>query len=140
MYETQPFSYVQLNGKATDDMRVTVTFLRLYNNIGHTLKHSHVTSLTEQTRAFNALVSHAVRADGPTRLTRVRANRFYANSGYEETNGSADDFLALRGYYTSVRKTEVGPLLNLNTATSVLLPVVTADKFLGAKGLDVAEK
>lgn len=54
-------------------------------------------------------------------------------------NGSPNGLLAVRGYYTSVRPTQQGALLNINTATSAFFPTVTLDKFSAVKGREQAE-
>jgi hypothetical protein len=48
--------------------------------------------------------------------------------------------LALRSYYTSVRPAEAGALLNINTATSAFLPVITVSRFVAAVGISEAER
>lgn len=99
-----------------------------------------MSDLTDHVRALNALITQSVVVHAGDRLSQVGANKFYVNGGHTLMNQSPNGLLAVRGYYTSVRPTQGGPLLNINTATSAFLPAVTVDKFVAIKGRHEAEK
>jgi eukaryotic translation initiation factor 2C len=136
------FAYTQLSGKIISDMQVTIHFIKTFDDIDKSMRTEDITDLSDCIRALNAHVSQSALAHADEgRLTQVGANKFYLNGSHEILNPNAPDgLMALRGYYTSIRPTKTGALLNVNTATSAFLPPVTVSRFVKAMGKTEAER
>jgi hypothetical protein len=82
--------------------------------------------LSDEIRALNAIISSAVRLLR-TDLIQVEINQYFVKDAYQVM---ADGLRAQRGYFTSIRPSVPGPLLNVNTATTTFFPPVLVPEFL----------
>lgn len=127
---TPAFTYMQINGRKIDDLKVTLTKdndAGVMDDIHKALLQGHVADVDAQIRALNAFVAQAARInDHDKSLLQIGANKFYLKYGYKDMN----PLLARRGYSYSVRPTKEGPLLNVNTATTAFLPAMDVSQLL----------
>jgi hypothetical protein len=140
-WESSPFTYTQLNGRNINDMRVTISYIGTFDDIDQAIKKLHITNLSDYIRALNAHVSQSVTTHTCSgRLTQAGGSKFYVNrSSVSLKEKSQDGLRAVRGYYTAIRPTTAGPLLNVNTVTSAFLPAITVLRFVAAAGIPQAE-
>lgn len=79
--------------------------------------------------ALNANVAQSVMSNASTTgklVSRVGANKFFLKRGYVNMHG----LRAGRGHFTSTRPGTDGTLLNINPASSAILPPITVAEFV----------
>jgi hypothetical protein len=129
-WTTPDFTYTQPNGKIADNLRADVRYNDLLKDIEQNINDAASKDLSDYISALNANVLQHLRGsetgsqDG---VTIIGANKFFMEQGYTEING----LRAVRGYFTSIRPSNAGILLNINTATSAFLPPILVSEFLG---------
>jgi hypothetical protein len=95
-------------------------------DIEETFKTTAACDLSDEIRALNAIISRAIHKLD-TSLIQVGANKFFVKGAFSMMTGG---LRAQRGYFTSIRPSMSGPLLNINTATGVFLPPILVSEFL----------
>jgi hypothetical protein len=103
-----------------------------------TTKAAH--ELSEETRALNAMILRSVsQSRGSGTITQVGANKFFINDAFKEIplplrNGfkprPIDQLRIHRGYFSSIRPSQIGPLLNVNTTSPAVMPPILVSEFL----------
>jgi hypothetical protein len=133
-----PFLYDPPGRKRIRHLYMTVGEQRKLDKINHKFSTSPAHKLADETRALNAIITRSVKMkDKESKsITQVGANKFYLKGGYEQIKRS---LFVKRGYFSSVRPSKNGPLLNVNIATSAFLPAMPVSEFIQQVGKDYAE-
>jgi eukaryotic translation initiation factor 2C len=133
---SQQFEFTQLNGRVAGDLMVNAKYQKSQDSTPQIIEQSNIGDLTELTRAMNAHVTKGVRESNQNpddEIIQVGANKFFLKGGYQQL---VRGLVAVRGYYTSIRPTTSGFLLNVNTATSAFLEPIRVSTLLSYFGND----
>jgi hypothetical protein len=128
------------------NLRFTLTFKKVLDNIRERFSTMAAHELSEETRALNAVIARSTRdIQGKNKIiTQVGPNKFYLNGAYESIpNLGPEQYRVQRGYFTSIRPSKSGPLLNVNIANTAFLPPILVSDLLGrfsANETDYVEK
>lgn len=119
-----PFLWTPPGRKRIKDLWMTVRPQRHLDNVQESFKTKQAHELSDEIRALNAIIAHSINeGDATNAIEQVGANKFFLKAGYSSIRGSC--LLLKRGYFSSIRPSKLGPLLNINTATSAFLPSLT---------------
>lgn len=112
--------------KPVDDLHVTVSNGERVRNLRKAFEEENADAMTEKIRALNAIIARSVlKGKSTTHVTQIGANKFYLDRGFAPLNGMHFQ----RGYFSSIRPSKLGPLLNVNTATAAFLPQKRVSEF-----------
>jgi hypothetical protein len=75
--------------------------------------------LLEESRALNAIIARSVQQSASNPATQIGPNKFFLNGGFRDIQRGLQ---VQRGYFSSIRPSQIGPLLNVNTANTAFLP------------------
>lgn len=137
-----PFTWAPPGQPEVNDLRVKVGKEEVLSNIRAAFASKPASELSQELRALNAIISRPVRESDCAGygVTQIGANKFFLD-GFEDMGRG---LRAQRGYFTSIRPSVSGPLLNVNTATSAFLSPMLVSEFLKwyptQRDLDYAEK
>lgn len=107
-FDTERFTYVQLNGQEVTDLRATVLCTGVLADIEQVLNSTDIAAMSDHIRALNAHVAQGVHQhdNGTDRLFQHGANKFFAKDGFNDmmdANGNRMGVRVMRGYYSSIR-------------------------------------
>jgi hypothetical protein len=111
--------------RAVGDLKLDIAFIKQMD-IHDSFKQKASCDLSDEIRALNAIISSAVHTLN-SGLIQVGVNKFFVRDAFRTMTGG---LRAQRGYFTSVRPSVSGPLLNINTATATFLPPMLVSDFL----------
>lgn len=120
-------SWNRPGAKSVDELKLDITFKQRLD-ISNVFKTKASCSLSEEIRALNAIISSAVHSRRSD-LIQIGTNKFFVKNAFKKMAGG---LRAQRGYFTSIRPSVCGPLLNINTATATFLPPVRVSDLLNA--------
>ncbi|KAI4650583.1 hypothetical protein J4E93_002940 [Alternaria ventricosa] len=135
-WDTAKFDCKLLDGRIYDDVYATVRKGVVLSDIDDVLRKEHITKSADYIRALNAHVAECVRKYNEEKdqsITQLGANKFYLDRGFTEMvdkNSNSLGLRAVRGYYMSIRPGALGPLLNINAATTAFLPPILVSDLL----------
>jgi hypothetical protein len=112
-------------GRIIEDLKLDIGSPKCMDILGP-FKTKATCDLSDEIRALNAIISRAIHKLC-TDLIQVGANKFFIKGAFSTIAGG---LRAQRGYFTSIRPSVSGPLLNINTATGVFLPPMLVSDFL----------